>query len=158
MVNTRVQAEAVVRAMRYAPEGSRSWGPSVVGMRVKDNREFANQAVACIPMIETQEALDNLDDILSTPGIDAIYVGPADLSISLGLAPQNNDGNAKFDSALLRIVESCRKHGVVPGVHAGSGAVAAIRRRQGFKMITVSADLNSMRTGMKVEMQAANKH
>ena len=66
-------------------------------------------------MIETTEALGNLDDIMSVPGVDAIYVGPADLSLSLGLKPRNNDGEAVFDDALAAIVDACGRHGVVPG-------------------------------------------
>ena len=100
MVNTREQAEAVVRSCRYAPEGSRSFGPTVVGMRHADYVAWAGTSVAVIPMIETTEALGNLDDIMSVPGVDAIYVGPADLSLSLGLKPRNNDGEAVFDDAL----------------------------------------------------------
>ena len=94
MVNTREQAEAVVRSCRYAPEGSRSFGPTVAGMRHADYVAWAGTAVAVIPMIETTEALGNLDEIMSVPGVDAIYVGPADLSLSLGLKPRNNDGEA----------------------------------------------------------------
>lgn len=154
MVNTREQAEAVVRAVRYAPDGARSWGPAMAGMRHPDNRAWAEAHVAAIPMIETAEALSNLDEILSTPGIDAVYVGPADLSISLGLEPRNNDGDPVFDEALATIVAACGRHGVVPGVH-GSGAVAARRREQGFRMITVASDVTAMRAGYASELAAA---
>ena len=71
----------------------------MAGMRHDDNRAWADAHVATIPMIETAEAIANLDEILSVPGVDAIYVGPADLSISLGLEPGNNDGKAVFDEA-----------------------------------------------------------
>lgn len=154
MVNTRAQAEAVVRSCRYAPEGSRSWGPVMVGLRHADNRAWAAEHVAVIPMIETVEALSNLDDILSVPGIDAIYVGPADLSISLGLAPGNNDGTAAFDEALAAIVAGCRRHGVVPGIHA-TGELTPRRREQGFRMITVTSDALAMRTGFTQQLAAA---
>ena len=125
MVNTREQAEAVVRSVRYAPDGSRSWGPVMAGMRHDENKSWAEAHVATIPMIETAEAIDNLDEILSVPGVDAIYVGPADLGVSLGLSPYGNDGNPTFDDALKTIVDACRRHGVVPGIrnrraHAGA--------------------------------------
>ena len=154
MVNTREQAEAVVRAARYAPDGSRSWGPVMAGLRHADNRAWAADHIAVIPMIETTEALANLDDILSTPGIDAIYVGPADLSVSLGLAPYGNDGNPVFDDALATIVEGCRRHGVVPGVHS-TGVLTPRRREQGFRMITVTSDGLAMRAGYASELAAA---
>ena len=100
-------------------------------MRHDDYVAWAGTSVAVIPMIETTEALGNLDDIMSVPGVDAIYVGPADLSLSLGLKPRNNDGEAVFDDALAAIVDACGRHGVVPGIHA-SGALAGKRLGAGF--------------------------
>jgi 4-hydroxy-2-oxoheptanedioate aldolase len=144
----------VVRSCRYAPEGSRSFGPTVAGMRHADYVGWAGTTVAVIPMIETIEALGNLDDIMSVPGVDAIYVGPADLSLSLGLKPRNNDGEAVFDDALTSIVEACGRHGVVPGIHA-SGALAGKRLEQGFRMITVANELLAMRTGLSAELELA---
>jgi 4-hydroxy-2-oxoheptanedioate aldolase len=154
MVNTRDQAEAVVRSTRYAPDGSRSWGPVMAGMRHEDNRGWADAHVAVIPMIETAEAIGNLDEILTVPGIDAIYVGPADLSISLGLGPYGNDGQAVFDDALKTIVAACQRHGVVPGIHA-SGPLTPVRREQGFRMITVTSDALAIRAGYTAELAAA---
>ena len=154
MVNTREQAEAVVRSTRYAPDGSRSWGPVMAGMRHEDNRGWADAHVAVIPMIETAEAIENLDEILSVPGVDAIYVGPADLSISLGLGPYGNDGQAVFDDALKTIVAACQRHGVVPGIHA-SGPLTPVRREQGFRMITVTSDALAIRAGYTAELAAA---
>lgn len=154
MVNTRAQAEALVQAARYAPDGSRSWGPLVASLRHPDNRQWAADHVAVIPMIETAEALDNLDDILSVPGVDAIYVGPADLSLSLGLAPQSDHDEAVFNDALAAIVAGCRRHGVVPGMHA-TGALVERRREQGFRMITVTSDALAMRAGFASELAAA---
>ena len=108
-------------------------------------------------MIETEEALHNIDDILGVPGIDAIYVGPADLSISLGLKPSNgNDGNSKFDDALKLIISKCKQYNIVPGIHS-TGDLAPIRLKQGFKMVTVSSDLNAMRLGFQTELQKAKK-
>lgn len=154
MVNTRAEAEAVVRAVRYAPAGSRSWGPQMAGMRHDDHRAWADATIAAIPMIETEEAIANLDEILPTPGIDAIYVGPADLSISLGLEPYGNDGDPVFDDALATIVDACRRHGVVPGIHA-TGPLTPRRREQGFRMITVTNDALAMRAGFASELEAA---
>jgi 4-hydroxy-2-oxoheptanedioate aldolase len=156
MVNSRAEAEAVVRAARYAPDGSRSWGPVIPGMRRKDNRGWAAEHVAVIPMIETAEAVANLDEILSVPGVDAIYVGPADLSISLGLAPGNNDGDTLFDDALTTIVAACERHGIVAGIHA-TGALTPRRREQGFRMITVTSDALAVRAGYASELAAARQ-
>ncbi len=152
MVNTVADAEAVVRACRYAPLGARSYGPTVVGLRHADYVAWAAENVAVIPMIETVEAVRNIDDILAVPGIDAIYVGPADLSLTLGLPPRNNDDSVQFTEALERIVSACRNRGVVPGAHC-VGGVAQRRAEQGFRLLTVSNDLVAMRQGMAADLR-----
>jgi 4-hydroxy-2-oxoheptanedioate aldolase len=154
MVNTRAQAEAVVTAARYVPDGARSWGPVMVGQRHDDNRAWAAATVAVIPMIETVEAVGNVDEIVSVPGVDAIYVGPADLSISLGLEPSGNADESALDEALATIVAACERHGVVPGIHS-SGALTPRRREQGFRMITVTSDALALRAGYVSELAAA---
>lgn len=140
MVNTRAQAEAAVRSCRYAPDGARSYGPSRVSRQEgSDYYDNANADTAVIPMVETEEALGNLDEILSVPGIDAVYVGPADLSISLGLRPGNNDGEPAFDDAYSTIVAACQRHGVIPGCHT-LASLGSRRVEQGFRMVTVFND------------------
>ncbi len=153
MINTRAEAESLVRSCRYAPAGSRSYGPVVASLRAKDYFDTSKN-VTIIPMIETVEAMRNLDDILSTPGVDAIYVGPADLSVTLGLPPGNNDDRPEFTDALRTIAAGCRKHGVVPGIHS-TGALAGRRVEMGFQMITVAGDLLAMRTKMGEELAMA---
>ena len=154
MVNTVEEAEAVVRGSRYPPPGQRSFGPVLAGIRSPRYWQEANGSVAVIPMIETVQALNNLETILAVPGIDAIYVGPADLSLSLGLPPGNNDDRAEFTDALTRIVSCCRNAGVVPGIHS-TGTLAPRRLEQGFRMITVSSDLVAMRARMDQELSQA---
>jgi 4-hydroxy-2-oxoheptanedioate aldolase len=153
MVNTREQAEAVVGSARYVPDGSRSWGPVMAGLRHPDNRAWADETIAVIPMIETVEAISNLDAILSVPGVDAIYVGPADLSISLGLQPSGNADESALDAALATIVAACGRHGVTPGIHS-TGALTQRRREQGFRMITVASDALALRAGYASELAA----
>jgi len=154
MVNDADAAAAVVDAVRYAPVGSRSWGPNGSLLRNPDYRAWATGNVAVIPMIETVEAIENLDAIVSTPGVDAVYVGPADLGITMGLGPTGSDGNEVFDNALAAVVEACRRHGVVPGIHA-TATMAARRREQGFRMITVSNDLLAIKSTMPADLAAA---
>jgi 4-hydroxy-2-oxoheptanedioate aldolase len=86
MVNSRAEAEAAVAACRYPPQGIRSFGPiRAVYYAGLDYFAYASQEVSCIPQIETTAAVENLDEILSVEGVDAVYIGPMDLSISLGL-------------------------------------------------------------------------
>ncbi len=154
MIETPDDAAEVVAAVRYPPHGKRSYGPIMSGIRRYDYVSWARDHTAVIAMIETAEALDNIDDILSVKGIDAIYVGPADLSLALGLKPQNNDGEPEFDEAINKILRACRRRHVVAGIHA-SGALVRRRREQGFQMITVANDLQSMRKGISEELAIA---
>lgn len=154
MVNSRAEAEAVVRAGRYAPQGARSFGPVLSGMRQQGYFDWSTDGVALIPMIETTQAIANLDDILSVPGIDAVYVGPADLSVTLGLPPGNNDDRAEFTEALETIVKGCQNAGVVPGIHA-TAALVEKRLEQGFRMITVTSDMLALRGALAADLATA---
>lgn len=155
MVNTAAQAQAATAACRYVPDGSRSYGPIRAGSALGPNYAAeANAQVVAIPMIETVEALSNLDAILDTPGIDAIYVGPADLSLSLGLAPANDQEDAGFNDALKQIVAGCQRRGITPGIHS-TPALVEKRLAQGFKMVTVTTDLEAMLAGAKAGLDKA---
>jgi 4-hydroxy-2-oxoheptanedioate aldolase len=155
MVNSVEEAEAAVAACRYAPVGKRSSGPIVPQNRWGGNYfTDANERVACIVMIETEIAVARIDEILAVPGIDAVYVGPADLSITLGLQPAMDQTADVFTNALTTIVAACRRHNVIPGIHA-SGALAGKRHAQGFRMITIANDLVSAVAGLRNEIAAA---
>jgi 4-hydroxy-2-oxoheptanedioate aldolase len=157
MVNDREQAEAAVAACRYAPQGTRSFGPvRAAAIEGDDYFEMANETITCIPMIETVEAIAELDEILAVPGVEVIYVGPADLSVSLGFGPRTQDNEADFVAALDTIVEACGRHDVVPGIHANA-SLAARRLEQGFRMITVSADLIGLRTQVALDLATVRK-
>ncbi len=119
MVNTKQEAEALVRACRYSPLGDRSnsgvrgeWG------EFGDYREYldaVNDELLIIPMIETQQAIDNIDEILSVPGIDVLLVGPSDLSIELKVPLQFESD--EYQAGLDKIAAACKRHGVVPGMY-----------------------------------------
>ena len=154
MVNSAAEAEALVRAGRYPPLGSRSFGPVLAGMRQQGYFDWSGDGVAIVPMIETAEAVANLDEILAVPGIDAVYVGPADLSVSLGLPPGNNDDRAEFTDAILAIVKGCQNAGIVPGIHA-TAALVERRLEQGFRMITVTSDMLAIRSTLAADLATA---
>ena len=154
LVNTRAEAEAAVAACRYAPEGRRSYGPTrAVYYAGEGYASEANEQIACIPMIETATAVANLDEILSVPGIDAVYVGPADLSLTLGLPPAMDHDDQTFQDARLSIVNACRKHGIAPGIHANA-ALAPKHVEAGFQLITVSSDLSAMAGAAAADVQS----
>lgn len=139
MVNSAEEARQAVGACRYAPSGYRSFGPVRANFYAgADYFLHANDEIACIPMIETRQAIESVDDILSVPGINAAYIGPADLSITLGLPPAM-DNEGEFVTALETVVAACKRHGVTPGIHSNS-TLAPKRTAAGFQMVTVTAD------------------
>jgi len=141
MINTPEQAEALVAACKYPPRGYRSWGPvRALFYAGADYATRANDALIVMPMIETAEALKNLDDILRVPGVDAVYVGPADLSLSLGCTPRLDQTEAPVVEAQQRIVEACRRHGVVAGIHTGGAAYAQKMVAAGYRFVTLASD------------------
>jgi 4-hydroxy-2-oxoheptanedioate aldolase len=155
MVNTAEEAARAVAACRYAPVGTRSFGPLTA--MIRHGFQYlgtANERVACIPMIETIEAVEGIDEILAVPGIDAVYVGPSDLSLTMGLPPLADHDDAGFQDALATIVDACHRHGVVPGVHA-SPALAQARAKQGFRMITVGADQTSVMAALRADLASS---
>jgi 4-hydroxy-2-oxoheptanedioate aldolase len=97
-------------------------------------------------MIETAMALDHLDAILDVDGIDAVYIGPADLSISLGLPPGADNADPRFQEALAAVVAGCERRGIAAGIHS-TQAIAATRLEQGFRMVTVTSDLQALASG-----------
>ena len=155
MVNSVAEAESVVRACRYAPDGARSYGPMMAATRVEgDYVAWARDNVAVIPMIETTTALEVLDDIVAVDGIDAVYVGPADLSLTLGLPPRNNDDADSFTDAIGAVADACERAGVVAGIHS-TGELTPRRVERGFRMVTVTADNVAMRLGLATELESA---
>ncbi len=152
MVNDAQAAREAVAACRYAPLGSRSYGPvAAISRYTAEYAEVANSVVACIVMIETVEALANLDEILAVPGVDAVYVGPVDLSLTLGLPPAKDHDDPSFTQAIDTLLASCARHGVVPGIHADE-YLAAKWAARGFRMITVGYDQDSVLGGLRAAL------
>jgi 4-hydroxy-2-oxoheptanedioate aldolase len=155
LINTRADAEAAVAACRYPPLGIRSFGPTRATVYAgADYGSRANDQVLCIVMIETRQALENLDDIMSAPGVDACYIGPADLSLALGLPPRTDSDEPAHVEAVARILKTARRHGVVPGIHTASVAFAARCIDQGFRMVTLTSDVACLGRGAWQELRA----
>ena len=148
MINTREDAQKLVGWTHYAPQGTRSFGPiraSIYGGA--DYPQHANQTIVTFAMIETAQALDNLESILSVEGLDAIYIGPSDLSLSLGCKPVFDDVEPKAQQAIEHIVERARAHGVVAGIHNGRADVAKARIGLGFRFVTLGSDARLLAAG-----------
>lgn len=155
MINTAAEAAAVVASAKYPPLGARSYGPLAARARYGDDYvPKANDVVSVIAMIETAEAVANVEAIASVPGVDGLYIGPSDLSISLGLSPAGDQDDVRFVDALDRTVAACQQAGILPGIHA-SADLADKRRSQGFRFITVGFDFGPMSAGLTTALRTA---
>ncbi|MFK5581830.1 HpcH/HpaI aldolase family protein [Serinicoccus sp. LYQ131] len=154
LVSTPEDAARAVAACRYPPLGGRSYGP-VRASTVTGSKDPADlNQVICAVMVETQEGLDRVDEIAATPGVDVIYVGPADLSLALGLPPAYEHEDPVHADAVAKIQSACDRHGVVAGVHCTGGEMGARRISQGFRMTTLVNDLALVRSGGTHELAA----
>jgi len=157
MINTRAECEAFVGACRYAPRGYRSFGPvRATWYGGADYFKHANDTIITMAMIETKQAMDNLDEILSVPELDSLYIGPNDLAISLGYAPSGVPTDPVVIDAIKTIAAGAKRHGVYAGIHCGSTAMAKQMIGLGFQFVTLLADnafLASAAKGAVAEMR-----
>lgn len=147
MINSREEAEAFVGACRYAPQGYRSYGPvraSVVHGADYPNR--ANDLVLTFAMIETAQAVENVDAIMSTPGLDGIYVGPADLSLSMGGAERSDLTEPRLVEVLDTILAAARRHNIIAGIHTNAPDYAHKMIAKGFQLVSMSSDTSFLRS------------
>ena len=148
MVNTREDAQKLVAYTTYAPRGTRSFGPVRANLYGgADYPTHANDTIVRFAMIETAQALDNLDAILSVEGLDAIYIGPSDLSLALGCKPTFDDVEAPVAQAIDHILARAKAHGIVAGIHNGTPEFARARIAKGFRFTTVSSDARLIAAG-----------
>jgi 4-hydroxy-2-oxoheptanedioate aldolase len=158
MVETPEETAALVAACRYPPVGRRSAGPTRSIYRAGLSLD-ALADVAAVAMVETVRGLENVEAIAAVDGLDAIYVGPGDLAISLGIpvagADRSEAEQRTHAAALDRIVAACRAAGIVAGIYAGTGARARSYLAQGFQMLTVAWDAGLLEEGGKAELAIA---
>jgi 4-hydroxy-2-oxoheptanedioate aldolase len=161
MINTAEDAEALVRACKYPPRGFRSFGP----IRAKyygggathgggDYHQFADEETLVIPQIETREAIRNLDRILDIRGIGAIYIGPSDLSMALGLEPRKGQTDPEFIEAVETILAAAKRHGIPAGIHTNSVDAAVQMIARGFQLTSLQSDDRFLMQRAKQEVDA----
>ena len=150
MVNSREDAEKLVAWTHYPPEGTRSFGP-IRGLLYggADYPERANETIVVFAMIETRQGLENLEDILSVPGLDAVYIGPSDLSLALECRPTFDDVDPPVAEAIEYIVSKAKEYGKVAGCHNGTQEYALKRIEMGFQFVTIASDARLMAAASK---------
>jgi 4-hydroxy-2-oxoheptanedioate aldolase len=143
-VTSPLQVREAIAAVKYPPQGARG---SALG---RGHTEFksgdvtaamadSNRETFVIVQIETQEALDRLDEILIEPGVDAALIGPNDLAIALGVAGKMRD--PVLEQAIERTLDACRRHGVVPAIHTNDVELTAEWARRGMRLVSISSDM-----------------
>lgn len=158
MINTGEEAERLVSYCRYPPRGGRSFGP----MRAliyggPDYQRHANETLLVIAMIETREAMDNMDDIMKTPGLDGVYVGPSDLALSLGHAPAGEPDEPEVVEAVKEILARAKQHGLYAGMHCATGEHARRVFDMGFNFASVANDGRILAAAAKAVVEAAGQ-
>ncbi len=156
MISTRADAEKFAEACRYPPLGQRSYGPAR-GLLYggPDYFTHADKEIVTIAMIETVEGVDNIDAILAVEQIDAVYIGPNDLSLAFGEAPAAEPGNTRGAAAIDHILARAHARGKKAGIFCSSGLAANKRRLDGFDLVTPGNDLNILVRAARRELEAA---
>ena len=156
MINSKAEAEALVTACRYPPRGSRSFGPNSAALYGgADYWQHANEEILIFAMIETRRGVQNLAEIVSVEGLDGVYVGPSDLSLSMGKTPTLDPQDAEVLAAIKAICAGTRKLGKIAGVHT-DGAQTAIRRfKEGYQLCTILSDARLMANAASAAVREA---
>ena len=157
MVNSKEEAEKVVMACKYPPEGIRGYGPRRP-MMIKGDEDYcntANKELMIVVQIETEQAVENVDSILSVPGIDASYIGPYDLSLRLGLGVPPKWDNPTFLACLDRVLEASEKHGKASGIFTTMDTIEWALDK-GFKFNTLDDADTFMIRGAKIALAKAH--
>lgn len=150
MINTRAEAEAFVGACRYPPMGYRSLGPTRASVYAgADYAQHANETIVTLAMVETQQALDNLEDILATPGLDGVFVGPGDLGLSLTGQTGMDMSEPALAEALAHIGKTTRENGRVAGIWVPTPEIGRQMMQLGYQFITLSTDTRLLSAAAK---------
>lgn len=156
LVSTPEEAAKAGGACRYPPNGFRSAGLGRTRFYGgPDYFQRANDELICLVMIETEEALNNLEAIAKAPGIDGFYIGPNDLALSLGIANSGGTAHPRHQEARRRVVEVARANGLVPCSHAASPEEALARFEEGFRFCPIGSDVGLIASGAKAALDKA---
>ena len=139
LVQDKAQTEMIVEAMKYAPVGKRGanggrgprWG------NYENYPKVCNDNTLCIVQCESGKGVENIEEIVSVPGVDAVFIGTADLTLDMGLSLDSPE----ISAAIEKVLNACKAHGKIAGIYTATGEAAAMRVRQGFQLVTCMNDL-----------------
>ncbi len=159
MQNTRQEVEDAVSWAKYPPRGCRGMGGSLHAMSFgaggSDYFNRANDETLVVIQIEHIDAVGRLDDLLSVPDVDAVFIGPNDLGASMGLAPGAYVSDPGFAAAVDEIRKACERHGVAPGLHVFSPEDAVRRQKEGFRFLALCSETRFMTAGAREALSKA---
>jgi 4-hydroxy-2-oxoheptanedioate aldolase len=153
MVSTPEQAVAAAQSMRYPPLGARSYGPA----RNPYNPADPVPPVTCLVMIETVQALGNVDEIVATPGVDGAFVGPADMGLALGLGRDPSGEHPDLIAATQTVIDACLRHGKIPAGVSSSPANAEHLLQMGMQLLTIGSDAGYIAAGAAADAARARE-
>jgi 4-hydroxy-2-oxoheptanedioate aldolase len=157
MINTRQEAEQVISWAKFPPLGTRSFGSAYAGLAfgqsMPEYLRAANQQTMAAIQIESAAALDHLDNIFSVPNLDMAFVGPIDLSISLGLDPVAENPHPRFAEAIEVILAAANRHKVPLGIYCSTPQAARQRIAQGFLFVNVTSDIGALLGGVRQALE-----
>ncbi len=159
MINSKEDCEKFVSYCYYPPDGQRSFGPMRAQL-IHGSNYFnrANENIISFAMIETEQAVNNLDEILSVPNLTGVYIGPADMSSSYGLQPKFDVKEDPVFSNIKLIAKKAKEHGKIAGIHNGSTAYAKEMIKIGYKFVTILSDFRVMSSNsQKIINEMKNK-
>ena len=159
MINTAAEAEIFVKATKYPPLGSRSFGP--IRPLIKEGPHYvatANATCLALAQIETRQALANIDAIFSVPGLDGVYVGPSDLAFDMGLPPHFDTEVPALLQTFEVILAAAKRHGLAAGMHNSTPAYAKRMAEAGFDLVTFGSDIGFMLAAGQASMATYNGH
>ena len=159
MVSNKREAESFVKACMYPPNGYRSYGP-IRGLVYggPDYADEANNEILKFAMIETKESLENLDEIMKTPGLDGIYIGPADLSLAIGEKPSfDKPENDPVYNVIMKILDHAVKNKIIAGIQNGQPEYAEKMIKKGFQLVTIGSDQRYMTAASKTALSKLKK-
>jgi 4-hydroxy-2-oxoheptanedioate aldolase len=161
MINSAADARAFASVAKFPPLGERSWGPQrAMTLQGKtatvDYLREANDGTLTLAMIETPAALANVDAIAATPGIDALFIGPYDLSTALSGGTAQDVQAPPVERAIDQICAAANKAGKIPGIYCRDAERALAMAKRGFRFITVGSDQGFLREGTAAQLKALN--
>jgi 4-hydroxy-2-oxoheptanedioate aldolase len=157
MVNNVEDAKHAVSNMKYATVGQRSFGGSRVASYIKgDYYDWAQNNIAVVVMVETAEAVENVEEILSVEGVDGCFIGPNDLALSMGLTRDQTGPGSPHEAAIMRVLEAGKKVGKAAGKHCWDASEVNMRIEQGFQFLALNSDAAFMSKEAQAQFRQIN--